>query len=260
MVTSTSNFRLTAQDRKRFLCHMGAVFSHSELTGCSRRHIVELADPPCALHHAVVAPFIAMRTAAAGAGIDVVPFSSFRDFDRQLAIWNEKARGERELRDVDGTVLDVRTLDEEACVAAILHWSALPGASRHHWGTDFDVMDAAALPPGYRLQVIPEEYTSDGIFARLSAWLDAHAAQFGFYRPYATWRGGVQPEPWHLSHAPVAQAALEQFTVAGLRATLDAAPLAGRTAVTRRLDEIVERYVRNVDAPPAAALRAPAGN
>ncbi len=33
-------------------------------------------------------------------------------------------------------------------VAAILVWSALPGASRHHWGTDCDVIDAAALPPG----------------------------------------------------------------------------------------------------------------
>lgn len=235
---------------------MAISFSNSELTGRSRGHIVELHAPPCALHHAVVAPFQAMRAAAAGEGIDLMPFSSFRDFDRQLGIWNAKARGERELRDAQGCLLDAATLDEDARVAAILHWSALPGASRHHWGTDFDVMDAAAMPAGYRLQVVPEEYAAGGVFARLNDWLEAHAADFGFYRPYTTWRGGVQPEPWHLSHAAVAQAALEQFSAQALREALDAASLEARAAVEKRLPEILERYVRNVDAPPAGAFSA----
>ena len=35
-----------------------------------------------------------------------------------------------------------------ARIDAILCWSALPGGSRHHWGTDCDVIDAAALPAG----------------------------------------------------------------------------------------------------------------
>jgi LAS superfamily LD-carboxypeptidase LdcB len=235
---------------------MAIRFSDSELTGRSRGHIVELEDPHCALHHEVVAPFLAMRSAAAGEGIDLVPFSSFRDFERQLAIWNAKARGERELRGADGALLDARSLDEDACVAAILHWSALPGASRHHWGTDFDVLDAAALPPGYRLQVVPEEFAPGGVFAKLDAWLEHNAATFGFYRPYARWRGGVQPEPWHLSHAAVAQAALEQFSEGALRAALAAAPLAARGAVDRLLPQILARYVRNVEAPPARALGA----
>jgi LAS superfamily LD-carboxypeptidase LdcB len=233
---------------------MAITFSNSELTGRARGHIVELQDPLCALHHDVVEPFLAMRSAAAAAGIDLVPFSSFRDFDRQLAIWNAKARGERELRGADGALLDARSLDEDACVAAILHWSALPGASRHHWGTDFDVMDAAAMPPGYRLQVVPQEYAPGGVFARLAAWLERNAGAFGFYRPYASWRGGVQPEPWHLSHAAVAQAALEQFSEAALREALDAAPLAARAAVDRLLPQILARYVRNVDPPPALVL------
>src|SRR5690606_3297222 len=181
---------------------------------------------------------------------------SFRDFDRQLAIWNAKASGERALLDADGNLLDAGTLDEEALVAAILHWSALPGASRHHWGSDFDVMDAAALPPGYRMQVVPQEFAPDGVFAALGTWLDAHAGEFGFYRPYSTWRGGVQPEPWHLSHAAVAAAAQGQFSVELLREALEAAPLAGKAAVTRQLPQIVARYVLNVDAPTAAVLSA----
>jgi LAS superfamily LD-carboxypeptidase LdcB len=235
---------------------MDTKFSHSELTGRSRGHVIELAEPPCCLHREVAGPFLAMRAAAARDGIDLVPFSSFRDFERQLAIWNAKASGERELRDAGGRLLDAMALDEDARVAAILCWSALPGASRHHGGTDLDVMDAAALPPGYRLQVIPEEYAPGGVFARLGAWLEAHAADYGFYRPYTSWRGGVQPEPWHLSYAPVAEAALAQYSAAVLREALDAAPLAARAAVERVLPEVLSRYVMNVDAPPAAALNA----
>lgn len=235
---------------------MSLRFSHDELTGRSRSHVVQLEDPPCALHREVVEPFLAMRAAAARDGIDLVPFSSFRDFDRQLAIWNAKARGERELRGPGGELLDARALGEDARVRAILCWSALPGASRHHWGTDFDVMDRAALPEGYRLQVIPEEFAADGVFARLDAWLKQHATRFGFYRPYTTFRGGVRPEPWHLSHAAVAGEALRQFSAPALREALDAAPLEDRAAVERLLPDIIERYVMNVDAPPAGAVSA----
>jgi LAS superfamily LD-carboxypeptidase LdcB len=234
--------------------HQEIRFSHHQLTGRSRDHIVDLAEPPCSLHYAVVLPFLGLRAAAEDDGIDLVPASSFRDFDRQLAIWNGKHRGERELLGADGALLDAHALDDDARVAAILHWSALPGASRHHWGTDFDVIDRVAMPEGYRVRFVTGEYAPGGVFARLDEWLSAHAASHGFYRPYTTWRGGVQPEPWHLSYAPVADVALRAFNVDVLREALDAAPLDARAAVERRLPEIFERYVANVDALPADAI------
>jgi LAS superfamily LD-carboxypeptidase LdcB len=225
-------------------------FSPQELTGRSRGLIVDLQAPPCSLHHAVVEPFLALREAAATAGIELLPVSSFRDFSRQLAIWNGKCRGERELRDSDGALVAADSLDEDALVSTILHWSALPGASRHHWGTDFDVVDAAAMPEGYRPQLTTEEFAPGGVFAGLETWLATNAQRFGFYRPYTSWRGGFQPEPWHLSHAAVAEQALQQFSVQMLRQALDEADLAARDAVQRRLPQIVENYVMNVDAPP----------
>lgn len=228
-------------------------FSPQALTGRSREHIVELEQPPCALHHAVVQPFLKLRAAAAVAGIDLVPLSSFRDFQRQLAIWNGKHRGEREMRAADGSIVDARSLDDDARVEAILHWSALPGASRHHWGTDMDVIDAAAMPAAYRPQLITEEFAAGGVFARLDAWLAENAAKHGFFRPYTTWRGGVQPEPWHLSHAPVADIAMAEFSPEVLRAALDSAPVEARAAVDRVLPRLFERYVRNIDAGPVAA-------
>jgi LAS superfamily LD-carboxypeptidase LdcB len=232
-------------------------FTLEQLTGRSRGHLSALSDPACVLHKDVVSPFLTLRAAAAADGIDMVAFSSFRDFDRQLAIWNGKFRGERPLQDRTGKPLDVAGLPAAERVAAILWWSALPGASRHHWGTDFDVMDAAALPADYKLQVVPAEYQPGGPFERLTTWLDAHMHAFGFYRPYTTDRGGVAPEPWHLSHAPVASAAAARFSLQGLRAVLEQADIEGKPEVLAALERNYSNYVVNVDPPPAAAVMAP---
>ena len=75
-----------------------SLLKDGELTGQLRSHIVSLADPACQLHGQVVTPFLNLRKAARAEGIDLKPVSSFRDFDRQLAIWNGKFSGERPMR------------------------------------------------------------------------------------------------------------------------------------------------------------------
>jgi LAS superfamily LD-carboxypeptidase LdcB len=239
----------------------GPEFTLDQLTGRSRGHVREVEHASgasrCSLHEDVVGAYQALRAAAAVDGIDLVAFSGFRDFDRQLAIWNGKYRGERPMQDRAGEPLDVHALSPAERVTAILWWSALPGASRHHWGTDFDVMDAAALPAGYKLQVVPAEYQPGGPFARLTAWLDRHMQAFGFFRPFATDRGGVSPEPWHLSHAPVAASAQSALNVDGLRAVLAAAAIEGKAEVLAALDRNFASYVVNVDPAPEQALLSP---
>jgi LAS superfamily LD-carboxypeptidase LdcB len=234
-----------------------AEFTLAQLTGRDRTHLTDLSDPRCSLHSDVVRPFLAMRAAAAADGIDLVAFSSFRDFDRQLAIWNAKFRGERPLQDRSGQPLDAATMSPAEKVTAILWWSALPGASRHHWGTDFDVLDGKALPYGYQLQVVPAEYRPGGPFARLTRWLDEHMHAFGFFRPYTTDRGGVQPEPWHLSHAKTAARAQRQLSLEALKEVLAGAGIEGKPAVLEALARNYSSYVINVDNPPASALLCP---
>lgn len=234
--------------------------SAAELTGRARTHVVDVDEPRCTLHRDVVAPFLALRAAAAADGIDLQPVSSFRDFARQAGIWNAKFRGERVLLDRAGCAMDSSCLDPAGRVDAILLWSALPGASRHHWGTDFDVIDAAAVPPGYAVQLVPAEFAADGVFARLDRWLTLNMARFGFFRPYAVDRGGVQPEPWHLSYAPVAGAAVQALTPEVLRAAIEAAAregaaIDGADVVLAQLEALHERYVARVDAPPPATGR-----
>jgi LAS superfamily LD-carboxypeptidase LdcB len=232
-------------------------FTRDQLTGRTRSHLLDLADPPCALHTGAVAPFLAMRAAAAADRIELTAFSSFRDFDRQLAIWNAKFRGERPIQDRAGNPLDALRLSAAERVTAILWWSALPGASRHHWGTDFDVLDARAMPDGYKLQAVPAEYHAGGPFHRLTTWLDAHMHSFGFFRPYTTDRGGVQPEPWHLSYAPVARRALAAHSVETLRGVLADCAIEGKEEVLAALGRNFANYVVNVDPAPDVALISP---
>jgi LAS superfamily LD-carboxypeptidase LdcB len=220
-----------------------------ELTGRATTHVVELEHPKCVLHFEAATSFLAMCDAAARVGIDLQSRSAFRDFDAQLLIWNRKWRGERTLYGRHGQPLDHATLLPPELLDAILVWSAIPGGSRHHWGSEVDLIDANALPPGYVVQLVPAEYASDGIFARLSAWLDEHAAEFGFFRPYRTDRGGVSPEPWHLSYAPVSMRALELLSLAMLRRVLEQSNLEGKTQVLPRLPEIYTRFLLAIDLP-----------
>ena len=202
------------------------------------------------LHPAAAAALLRMRAAALRAGLDLASASSFRDFDVQRRIWNEKWTGRRALFDRAGRALEAARLRPAARVRAILAWSAPPGASRHHWGTDLDVYDRAALPAGTTPKLVPAEYASGGPFGRLTAWLDAHMGRFGFYRPYATDRGGVQPELWHLSHYPTAREASRRLRLATLQAALEGAELEGKGALLAALPSIYVRYVRSVDPPP----------
>ena len=227
----------------------GLMLDPLELTGRARTHIVQLERPRCALHRDVIAPFLGLCAAAAADGIEIKVISAYRDFEAQLAIWNRKFSGQRTLYDSEGRELDHASLDEDARIEAILAWSALPSASRHHWGTDIDVFDAAAATPQYRVALLPGEYAPGGPFARLDRWLAANAARFGFYRPYDRDRGGVNPEPWHISHAPNALPASQALTLKLVADALRDAQMLGRRAVLARLEAIFERYVTNVGQP-----------
>lgn len=231
------------------------MFDALELTGRSRTHIVQLDAPRLALHRDVVEPFLAMRSAAAADGFEVAVSSSFRDFEAQCRIWNSKFRGERDLLDENGVAIDPTGLDDEQRVDHILRWSALPGASRHHWGSEVDLYDAAAMPAGYRVQLVPAEFTPDGMFGRLADWLARNAGQYGFYRPYATFLGGVRPEPWHWSHVAVSGRAMEALTWRIVAEAIAGADLDGKEIVLDRIESIHRQYVLAV-APPPGTLQA----
>jgi len=220
-----------------------------ELTGRATTHIREALAPGVRLHAGAIDAVSALRVAAAGAGHELEIVSSFRDFARQSGIWNRKFRGEQAVYDRGGQPLEVAAMSGPERVRAILIWSGVPGSSRHHWGTDFDVMDRAAVMPDYRPQLTVAEYTGSGPFVRLNEWLAANLGNYGFFRPYRTDRGGVSPEPWHLSYAPLSVPTLQALTLEVLTEAIEESDIEGREHVLAQLPDIYDRYVVSIDPP-----------
>jgi hypothetical protein len=179
---------------------------------------------PVLIHRDLHQPVTQLQQAAAEAGFALGIASGYRDFSRQLSIMQQKSLGERALLDRFGICVSLQTLTPTEFLAVYLMWSALPGASRHHWGCDIDVFDWGALAPAARLQLTQAEV--EGIFAPFYTWLERYLQRDADWRrPYARALGsqapdwlnaasgvrlssqigaGIGPEPWHLSYAPLA--------------------------------------------------------
>ena len=223
----------------------GAQLTAEQLLGLNGSHLVDCGDNH-RLTDATREAFQAMQRHAMEDGIDLQLVSSFRDFNRQLSIWNRKWQGALPLYDIDDKLLVSTELSDIEKMHAILTWSALPGASRHHWGTDFDVYDRQAVHDwGKPFNLIRSEYQADGPCYKLNCWLQQHAKDYDFAMPYAKYKGGVAPEPWHLSFKPAADQCIEQLSLPLLRANLEQVELEGKDTVLPHLDEIFKRYTLN---------------
>lgn len=220
------------------------MLSEAQLLGQVSDHVT-LGDDGHSLHPECWQALARLQEDAAEAGFELAIASGFRDFERQRLIWNRKARGERPVLDDDSRVVELEGLSELEQALAIMRYSALPGTSRHHWGTDLDVYDAAAVPMDYAVQLTPQESSAAGPFAALHAWLDARIASgnaHGFFRPYARDLGGVAPERWHLSYAPLAQSCADSFKLRHLDAALASVDLELGATVRAHLDALCARF------------------
>ncbi|MBF5042154.1 MULTISPECIES: M15 family metallopeptidase [Myxococcaceae] len=222
------------------------------LVGQDEAPMVPVPGGEARVHREVLPALQALQAEASRAGFALEVGSGFRSFARQLHIWNAKARGERPVLDAQERPVQLAALPPLERVHAILRWSALPGASRHHWGTDLDVFDRAALAPGAAFEMRAEETAPGGPFAPMHAWLDANLHRFGFFRPYAQDLGGVSPERWHLSYAPLALPLQRAHSPGRLARALEAAQVELGDVVLRELDALYARYVDNVSLPGVA--------
>ncbi|RTR33326.1 M15 family metallopeptidase [Shewanella atlantica] len=190
-----------------------------------------------------------MALAASRGGIKIEVCSGYRDFSRQLKIWNDKAQGKRTVLDQDSQPVELKHKSDKEILELIMLWSALPGTSRHHWGTDIDVYDANSIQLN-QLQLVSSEYLSSGPCGNLHQWLIKHAGDFGFYFPFQEGLSGVSAEPWHLSYYPVSSDILRVFDVDVLKQILNEADLELKTEVMARIDSLVEEYVYTIAPPP----------
>ncbi len=141
------------------------------------------------LQQEVYDAYKSMYEAAAKDKITLPILSATRNFDHQKQIWERKwkaaAEKHKKLTQKQGL----------AIAKEILQYSSMPGTSRHHWGTDIDLV---SLEPSFF-------QTIDG--KRIHEWLLKNAPSFGFCQPYqdkANGRSGYEDEPWHWSYMPLA--------------------------------------------------------
>ena len=144
--------------------------------------------------------FETMQNQAYKAGIKLYSVSSYRSFAKQTQIWNAKFLHFKE-----------KGLDNETIINKILEYSALPGTSRHHWGTDIDLSDLNVYQPSDVLN--PVHYERGGVYEKLGVWLKENANKFGFYEVYTNdkSRKGFLYEPWHYSYAELSKVYLHHF-------------------------------------------------
>lgn len=138
--------------------------------------------------------FLEMKNAAAKEGINIYSVSSYRDFKRQKGIWERK-----------WSRYATKGLRGVAIATEIIKYSTIPGTSRHHWGTDLDVIDANMVVPGDKL--LAQHFSTQGAYSKLHKWMTNNANSYGFYLVYTNEpsRKGFQYEPWHFSYKPLAK-------------------------------------------------------
>ena len=200
-------------------------------------------QPGYFVDRAIVDDLSALTKEAEVNGFELRIESAYRSFEKQLSIWNRKARGELQLLDEKGEPME-RPTDEEELMHAILIWSALPGASRHHLGTDIDVVDGAACPEGYEVQLTPAE--CEGMFAKFHAFLTScmeTGEAFGFSRVFVPGRGKIRPEGWHIAHLPTSRKRLEHFSLDVLRGIYERSDMECKRAVLTNLPQLAEDYI-----------------
>jgi LAS superfamily LD-carboxypeptidase LdcB len=135
-----------------------------------------------------------MQNAALKEGIKIEVASGYRSFDRQRQIWNGKYQRYK-----------AQGLSPDAIFDKIVEYSTVPGTSRHHWGTDMDLIDGNAKYSGSVL--VTDKFHGDGPFCKLKDWMDENSSKFGFELVYTMNenRTGFEYEPWHYSYAPVSK-------------------------------------------------------
>lgn len=180
--------------------------------------------------------YIKMKVAAAKDGFELKVVSSYRSFDRQLAIWNRKF----EINSKEG-------MDPLENIKKITEYSTIPGTSRHHWGTEIDLISAQPKVDGDVL--LANLFEGEGPYAALKSWMDANANSYGFFLAYPkdSLRKGFQYEPWHYSYKPKSKYFLKNYLTIDLKNIFLSHEILGKEIFDEKfIQEYKEDYILGI--------------
>ena len=160
--------------------------------------------------------FEKMRKAALADGIKIRVVSSYRGFEHQKGIWTRKYNR-----------FTKQGMSPQEAIAKIIEYSTIPGTSRHHWGTDIDIVDGGVPQPKSVLE--PDHFSKGKVFYIFKEWMDVNANKFGFYLVYTAKEGrkGFKYEPWHFSYKPISKEMLKQYKSIDIKAMLQKEKIVG---------------------------------
>ena len=176
--------------------------------------------------------FEKMQKAALNDGFKIKIVSGFRGFERQKQIWNSKFK--RFTKDYN--------LSDKDAIKEIVRFSTIPGTSRHHWGTEIDIIDERFK--NEKNLLISEKYIDNGIFSDLKKWMDINSKKFGFHLVYDDnpLRKGFEYEPWHYTYLPISKKYLDDFLKIDIIDIISKVDIKGKEL----FDEIfISNYINN---------------
>ena len=170
-------------------------------------------------------------------GIAIYCSSSYRSFNLQNGIWKRKFNK-----------LKATEKDESLIIKTITEYSSIPGTSRHHWGTDIDMIDALGCPEEDAL--LSENYSDCGPYAYLGYWLKNNAHKYGYHITYTSndFRPGFRFEPWHYSFKEDSIPFLKLILEADLYCALSELPILGKNNFTQEfIDNYKAQYILGIN-------------
>lgn len=135
-----------------------------------------------------------MYKAALADGVRLIITSGHRTFTEQVLEWELRWNNPR---------TETTFANDIEKAKFLLQYRAMPGTTRHHWGTDIDLNS-------FELAYYE---TKEG--QKVYHWLKENAEKFGFFQPYTVYDKnrpvGYMEEKWHWSYKPLSQLMLSKF-------------------------------------------------
>lgn len=203
-------------------------YSIDELTG---RADIKLYGDGFRLQKEAAEAFSELKKAAIEDGFSPYVVSSYRSFNHQKSIWDRKYKKYTK-----------SGLSPERAIEKIILYSTIPGTSRHHWGTDLDIVDGKVGVVDNPLN--EKHFNKGGVYHPFKLWLDENANKFEFYEVYTNEknRKGFAYEPWHFSYKPTACLMLNEYTLIDFPNLIKNLNILGKENFTT---ELINKYLKN---------------
>ena len=178
----------------------------------------------------VAKQFELMKSEAQKAGFKIHVVSSYRNYTYQNGIWERKYKANQ-----------AKKIAAKQNIDKIIEYSTIPGTSRHHWGTDLDIIDATKGIPSDPLN--EKHFNVGGSMHKFKLWLDENASKYGFYLVYTDNinRKGFKYEPWHFTYKAISKPMLDEYKKLNIKKVLQENKLLGSDNFT---DDFIEKYTK----------------